>query len=89
MANATIERQNATDGRPRAGQLQQRALGHGNERATGNVNVCTKTWMETCTALRMTPQSSPFQWAQAGVGVERLAMVENTIPAGGDDGGAS
>ena len=30
----------------------------------------TETWKETCTALQMTPQCSPFQWAQAGASIE-------------------
>ena len=52
---------------PRAGQLIQRALEQGTERAGGNGGG--EAWERTCTAQRMTPQRSPFQTDQAGSGV--------------------
>ena len=52
---------------PRAGQLIQRALEQGTERAGGDGGG--EAWERTCTAQRMTPQRSPFQTDQAGSGV--------------------
>ena len=62
IANEATTRQNAPNGRPRAGQLLQCALGQANEQTTKNMNVRIETWEETCATLRMTPQRSPFQW---------------------------
>ena len=43
-----------------------------------------KLWERTCTAQRMTPQRSPFQADQAGIGrgsARAFAATTNTIPA--------
>lgn len=59
-ANAALEEWNLPKSRPRDGEVLQRALGHGTEWVMGNVDVQVKPWEETCVALRMTPQRSPF-----------------------------
>lgn len=66
-ANAALEGHNDPNDRPRAGRLLQRALNQRAERTGGNTNA--ETWEQTCAALRMTPQRSPFQFDQAGTGV--------------------
>ena len=83
VANAAIEQQNEAESRPRAGGLLRRALGQGGPRMADNMNVQVETWGETCAALRMTPQRSPFQCDQAGANVaihDRLPRRRTPYP---------
>ena len=50
-ANATLERRNFPEVGPRTGEMIQRALVRGDERATGNINWRVETWEETYAAL--------------------------------------
>ena len=67
-ADASVQGRLDQGDRPRAGQLLQRSLGQGAERAGGNGG--REAWERTCIAQRMTPQRSPFQADRAGSGIE-------------------
>ena len=61
-----------------AGRLIQYTLEQGNNRenqASKIFEARAGTWQETCVALRMTPQRSPFLWSNAGAGVEMYGRI--------------
>lgn len=88
IATEATTRQNTPNGRPRAGQLLQCALGQGNEQTTKNMNVRIETWEETCATLRMTPQRSPLQWSWCQ-SAWTIAVGEDTIFVYYNERGAS
>ena len=69
MANAALEERHNPGDRPHARQLLQRVLGRGAEQMVDNIDVQVETWEQTCIALRMTSQRSPFQCDRAAANV--------------------